>query len=61
MITEVKLPQLGETMEDGTIVSYMVNVGEMVTHRLPLSETGAGFRMVEEGRDSIKIIVEPHK
>jgi len=43
------------------IRSKRVNVGDMVTHRLPLSETGAGFRMVEEGGDSIKIIVEPHK
>lgn len=38
-----------------------VNVGDMVTHRLPLSETESGFRMVEEAQDSIKIIVEPHK
>jgi L-iditol 2-dehydrogenase len=36
-----------------------VNVADMVTHRLPLSETGLGFRMVEEARDSIKIIVQP--
>jgi len=43
------------------IRSKRVNVGDMVTHRLPLSETGTGFRMVEEAQDSIKIIVEPHK
>jgi L-iditol 2-dehydrogenase len=43
------------------IGSKRVNVRDMVTHRLPLSETGEGFRMVEEGGDSIKIIVEPHK
>lgn len=43
------------------IRSKRVNVRDMVTHRLPLSETGEGFRMVEEGGDSIKIIVEPHK
>jgi len=43
------------------IRSKRVNVGDMVTHRLPLSETGKGFRMVEEGGDSIKIIVEPQK
>ena len=43
------------------IRSKRVNVADMVTHRLPLSETGKGFRMVEEGGDSIKIIVEPHK
>ncbi len=43
------------------IRSKRVNVKDMVTHRLPLEETEAGFRMVEEARDSIKIIVEPHK
>ncbi|MCZ6791764.1 MAG: zinc-binding dehydrogenase, partial [Candidatus Dadabacteria bacterium] len=43
------------------IRSKRVNVRDMVTHRLPLSETGEGFRMVDEGGDSIKIIVEPHK
>jgi L-iditol 2-dehydrogenase len=36
-----------------------VNVGDMVTHRIPLSETGRGFKMVEEARDSIKVIVQP--
>lgn len=43
------------------ISSKRINVADMVTHRLPLSETGKGFQMVEEGGDSIKIIVEPHK
>ncbi len=37
-----------------------VNVSDMVTHKLPLSETQKGFRMAEEGGDSIKIIVHPH-
>ncbi len=43
------------------IRSKRVNVKDMVTHRLPLEETGRGFRMVEEAQDSIKIIVEPQK
>jgi len=30
MAIEVRLPQLGQTMEEGTIVSYMVNVGDKV-------------------------------
>ncbi len=30
MATEVKLPQLGQTMEEGTIVSCVVNVGDKV-------------------------------
>lgn len=43
------------------ITSKRVNVADMVTHRLPLSDTGKGFSMIEQGGDSIKIIVEPHK
>ena len=30
MATEVRLPQLGETMQDGTIVEWMVKVGDRV-------------------------------
>jgi len=30
MATEVRLPQLGQTMEEGTIVDYMVKVGDKV-------------------------------
>jgi len=30
MAKEVRLPQLGQTMEEGTIVGYMVNVGDEV-------------------------------
>jgi L-iditol 2-dehydrogenase len=34
---------------------------EMITHRLPLKETGLGFRLVLEAKDSIKVIIEPHR
>ncbi len=34
---------------------------EMVTHRLPLAETGVGFQLVAEAKDSLKVIVEPHR
>jgi len=37
-----------------------VPVREMVTHRLPLAETGAGFQLVQEAGESIKVIIEPH-
>ena len=30
MAKEVRLPQLGQTMEEGTIVGYMVNVDDEV-------------------------------
>jgi L-iditol 2-dehydrogenase len=34
---------------------------EMITHRLPLAETGLGFQLVAEAKDSIKVIIEPHR
>jgi L-iditol 2-dehydrogenase len=34
---------------------------EMITHRLPLSETGFGFKLVAGAQESIKVIVEPHR
>jgi L-iditol 2-dehydrogenase len=43
------------------IRSKRVNVGEMVTHRLGLDETGNGFRLVAEAGDSLKVVVEPHR
>jgi L-iditol 2-dehydrogenase len=36
-------------------------INEMVTHRLSLSETGFGFRLVAEAKESIKVIIEPHR
>ena len=34
---------------------------EMITHRLSLEETGLGFQLVSEAKDSIKVIIEPHR
>jgi len=34
---------------------------EMITHRFPLAETGIGFQLVAEGKESIKVIIEPHR
>ena len=33
---------------------------DMITHRLPLNETGEGFRLVADAKESIKVIIEPH-
>lgn len=38
-----------------------VDVKDMITHRLPLSETGKGFALMTEGKDSLKIIIEPYR
>ena len=34
---------------------------KMITHRLPLKETGLGFQLVTEAKDSIKVIIEPQR
>ncbi|MEA1993917.1 MAG: zinc-dependent dehydrogenase [Euryarchaeota archaeon] len=38
-----------------------INVKDMITHRLPLSETQKGFALMAEGKDSLKIIIKPHE
>lgn len=37
-----------------------VKVSDMVTHRLPLSAAGEGFRLTAEPRESLKVILFPH-
>jgi L-iditol 2-dehydrogenase len=43
------------------IASKRVDVKSMITHRLPLAETGEGFRLVAEAGASLKVIVEPQR
>ncbi|MFC1949341.1 zinc-dependent dehydrogenase [Chloroflexota bacterium] len=43
------------------ISAGVLPVNEMITHRLPLSETGKGFQLVAEAKESIKVIVEPQR
>ncbi|MEE8353131.1 MAG: zinc-dependent dehydrogenase [Dehalococcoidales bacterium] len=38
-----------------------VPVREMITHRLGLGGTQEGFRLVAEGNESIKVVIEPQK
>ncbi|MDI6806546.1 MAG: zinc-dependent dehydrogenase [Candidatus Aenigmarchaeota archaeon] len=38
-----------------------VNVHEMITHRLSLAEAGIGFKLVADAKESIKVIIEPHR
>ena len=38
-----------------------INVKDMISHRLPLAETGAGFKLVAEAKDSLKVIIEPQR
>ncbi len=43
------------------IRSRKINVYDMITHRLPLVETAAGFKLVADAQDSLKVIIEPQK
>jgi len=36
-----------------------ISVEDMITHRLPISKTAEGFRLVAEGKESIKVIIKP--
>jgi len=38
-----------------------INVKSMVTHCLGLDEIQKGFKLVSEAKESIKVIIEPHK
>ena len=39
----------------------VVPVAEMITHVLPLSRIGEGFRLVARGGESIKVVVHPQE
>jgi L-iditol 2-dehydrogenase len=60
------LPSYGASPLDCTqaielIRSGRVPVKQMITHRLSLNETALGFKLVAEAKESIKVIIEPHK
>ena len=60
------LPTYGGSPLDITAAIELIRarrlpINEMVTHRLGLSETGLGFRLVAEAKESIKVIIEPHR
>jgi L-iditol 2-dehydrogenase len=38
-----------------------INVHDMITHKLSLSEIGLGFRLVEEAKESLKVVIEPQR
>jgi L-iditol 2-dehydrogenase len=43
------------------IRSRRVRVGDMITHRLGLADTGLGFKLTSEAQSSLKVIVEPQR
>jgi L-iditol 2-dehydrogenase len=50
-------------LEDSMLVlaTKQVNVRDMITHRLSLSEAQEGFRLMAEAGQSLKVILEPNR
>ncbi len=51
-------PDITEAMrliETGTI-----QVDDLITHRLPLTDIAKGFKLMQEAGDSLKVIIKPH-
>ncbi len=43
------------------IASGRVQVGEMISHRLGLGDTGLGFKLTSEAADSLKVVIQPQR
>jgi L-iditol 2-dehydrogenase len=60
------MPSYGNSPLDAIVAIELIRarrvpVGEMITHRLSLAETGLGFQLVAGAGESIKVIIEPHR
>jgi L-iditol 2-dehydrogenase len=52
-------PDITEAMQ--LIEEGLITVDNLITHRLPLTDTAYGFQLVADGRESIKVIIKPHQ
>jgi L-iditol 2-dehydrogenase len=50
IVTAIELLQTGK-----------INVSNMITHRLALSDAARGFQLVHEGNESLKVIIRPQQ
>ena len=50
---------IGEAID--LIKNKKIIVDDLISHRLPLSETAEGFKLVSKAKDSIKVIIKPHQ
>jgi len=41
------------------IAGGKIPIRELITHRLPLAETGKGFQLVADAGDSMKVVIQP--
>ncbi|MBU0897302.1 MAG: alcohol dehydrogenase, partial [Candidatus Omnitrophica bacterium] len=59
------VPSYGNSPLDADIAIALIKakrlpIKEMITHRLPLQDIGLGFKLVSEGNESIKVVIEPN-
>jgi L-iditol 2-dehydrogenase len=52
-------PDITEAMK--LIESDKIAVDDLITHRLALTDIAAGFQLVSDGRESIKVIIKPNE
>ena len=43
------------------LATKQLNIKDMITHRLPLTESQEGFRLMAEAGNSLKVILEPNR
>ena len=43
------------------IATGTIPVEDLISHRLRLDDTDKGFRMLQDGKESLKVIIKPHK
>jgi L-iditol 2-dehydrogenase len=51
-------PDIREAID--LLASGKIEVDSLVTHRLPLEKVAAGFALMLEGKDTVKVIIEPN-
>ncbi len=52
-------PDIVEAMR--LLKTETIEVEDMITHRLPLKDIARGFRLVIDGRESLKVIIKPQE
>lgn len=60
------MPSYGNSPLDAAVAIELIRgrclpVSRMITHRLGLADAGEGFRLVAEAKESMKVILEPHR
>lgn len=52
-------PDIEESLD--LIAKGNITVNDLITHKLPLKDTGKGFKLVVDGTESLKVIINPQE